>query len=151
MYKPQRTTWFLVADGSRMRLFESKGVKEPWDMIDCQEADDARKFSREIGRERPGRGRKSGPNARYAMNGAEPHEKLENEFIGGLAGILNKAAEEDKFDQLVIAAPPKALGALRAKLQPQLTAKYIGVFDKDLTNISEKDLFEYFQERLVRW
>lgn len=151
MFTPRRTTWFLIADGARMRLFESKDVKEAWDLIDDKEAEEARKLSHELGRERPGRGRKTGSNARFAMNGSEPHAKLENEFLGGLAKILNKAAEEDKFDQFVLAAPPRALGMLRAKFQPHVTAKSIGVFDKDLTNISDKELFEYFKERLVRW
>lgn len=151
MYRPQRRTWFLVADGSRMRLFESMGYKEPWDLIDSKEAENARKLSRELGRERPGRGHKTGPDSRFAMNGAELHEKLESEFLGDLARMLNRSAQEEKFDQLVLAAPPRALGMMRAKFQPQLTAKYIGVFDKDLTKMPENDLIDYFKERLVRW
>lgn len=151
MYTPQRTTWFLIADGSRMRLFESRGHKEPWDLIDSKEVEKARKPSRELGRERPGRGHKTGPDSRFAMNGSEPHDKLEGEFLGDLARMLNKSAHEEKFDQLVLAAPPRALGVMRAKFQPHLTAKYIGVFDKDLTNMPDNDLIDYFKERLVRW
>lgn len=151
MYTPQRTTWFLIADGARMRLFESKGYKEPWDLIESKETEKARKPSRELGRERPGRGHKTSPESRFAMNEAEPHDKLESEFLDGLARMLNKSAQEEKFDQLVLAAPPHALGVMRAKFQPQLTAKYIGVFDKDLTNMPDKALIDYFKERLVRW
>ncbi|NNE40733.1 MAG: host attachment protein [Marinicaulis sp.] len=151
MITPQRTTWFLVADGARMQLFESRGMKEQWTLIDNQEAEDARKASRELGRERPGRGHKTGPDSRFAMGGAEPHDKIEAAFLGEIAAKLNKAAQREKFDQIVVAAPPQALGKLRAKFQLQVTAKYIGVFDKDLTNMPEPELLDYFKERLGRW
>lgn len=151
MYTPQRTTWFVIADGARLRLFESKGVKESWELIDSQDDESARKLSHELGRERPGRGHKSGPDSRFAMGGVEPHDKLEKEFLGKLVDKLIKAVDEDKFDQLVLAAPPRALGVLRTKFPPQLTSKCIGVFDKDLTNTPDNDLFDYFKERLARW
>lgn len=151
MITPKRTTWFIIADGSQLRLYESAGVKEHWNLIDSKDQKIARKPSHKLGRERPGRGRKVGPDSRFSVNGSEPHEKMETEFLFDLAKSLNKAARDEKFDQLVVAAPPRALGALRAKFQPQLTAKYIGVFDKDLTNMPEAELFEYFKERLVRW
>lgn len=151
MLTPQRTTWFLVVDGARMQLFESSGVKDQWSLVKSQEMEEARKASRELGRERPGRGHKVGPDSRFSVGSTEPHEKKEAEFLASIAENVNKAAQEDQFDQIVVAAPPQALGKLRAKFQPQVTKKYVGVFDKDLTNMPETELFNYFKERLHRW
>lgn len=151
MIIPRRTTWFVIADGSRLRIYESKGVKAPWDLVETKDINVALKPSHELARERPGRGHKTGPDSRFAVERSEPHEKMELEFLTEVAKMLNKAAQDKKFDQIVVAAPPQALGTLRAKFQPQLTAKYIGVLDKDLTNMPEPELFDYFKERLVRW
>lgn len=151
MLTAQRTTWFLIADGSQMRLYESKSIKELWTLIDSDDQRSALKPSHKLGRERPGRGRKIGSDSRFAVKGPEPHEKMESAFLVGLATRLNAAARDETFDQLVVAAPPQSLGILRAKFDPQLTARCIGFFDKDLTNMPETDLFEYLKERLSRW
>lgn len=151
MYRPKRTTWFLVADGTRGRLFESAGYKEPWTLIDEREDEAARAPDRELGSERPGRGVKSGSGARYAVEAASEHDKAEKAFIEERALFLNAAEREGAFDQLVLAAPPRALGALRAKLSPETIARCIGVFDKDLTKTPEKELEDYFKQKLERW
>lgn len=147
----ERKTWFFIADGFRMHLFETPGFNEKWRLIETREVEVTEKLSHNIGRERPGRGRKIGSDARFAVSGIDHHEKLEKDFLIELAAMLNKAANEDQFDQIVLAAPPRALGILRPKLHPALLAKSIGVFDKDLTQFSENDLVDYFKERLVRW
>ncbi len=151
MYTPKRNTWFLVADGAKMRLFESVGAKEPWVLIGEDAADDARKAARELGSERPGRGRKAGSGARIAMEAPAQDEKLEDAFVHRLAGKLNDANRDGLYDQLVLALSPRALGELRKKLAPEVTAKLIGVFDKGLTQISDADLLAYFKERLTKW
>ncbi len=151
MLTPRRTTWFLIADGSRMRLFESFGSKKPWTLIDTDEVRNARKTARELGSERPGRGRKTGSGARFAMGAPTLDEDLEDDFLRALAAELNAANKDRRFDQLVLALPPRALGEIRKKLAPEVTQKFIGVFDKELTQLSENDLFAYFKERLTKW
>lgn len=153
MYTSQRTTWFLIADGARMRMFESLGSNEPekWTLIDSEEAENVRKASRELGTERAGRGQKTGSGARFAMDAATLDEDLEDQFIHGIAANLNAAVKDEKFDQLVLTLSPRALGELRKKLTPETTQKLIGVFDKEVTQLSENDLFDYFKEHLKKW
>lgn len=151
MYRPKRTTWFLIADGTRARLFESPGWKEPWTLIDTQEDEAARAPDRELASERPGRGIKFGSGAHYGVETVSEHDKAEKAFIEDQAQFLNAAEQRGDFDQLVLAAPPRALGALRAKLTPEVIARCIGVFDKDLAKTPEKELEEYFKQRLERW
>ncbi|MHA7873617.1 MAG: host attachment protein, partial [Hyphococcus sp.] len=47
--------------------------------------------------------------------------------------------------------PPAPLGVIRKRLPPEVTATLIGAFDKDLTNLPEHALKEYFIAKLERW
>jgi len=151
MLTPKRITWFLIADGAKARLFESAGPKAEFTLKNEWSAPDARTPSRELGRDRPARGRNIGTGAPYAVDVPSPHNKAEEEFLTDGALDLNDAHKRDEFDQLLIAAPPTALGLLRKKLAPDVIAKLIGVLDKDLTYLPENDLHAYLLEALERW
>ncbi len=111
----------------------------------------ARSPTRDLGDNRPTRGRKSGSGARFAVDAQNEHEKAEESFVATLASFLNTSALNGKYDQLVVAATPSALGILRKQLSSDTIAKQTAVFDKDLTNMPEKELREYFQDNIERW
>jgi protein required for attachment to host cells len=48
--------------------------------------------------------------------GPTPHEEEERRFLARASKAIAKAGEEGLFDQLVILAPPRALGTIRAEL-----------------------------------
>lgn len=148
---PKRTTWFLIADSAKARVIESTGPKGDWRVIEEWSDEDARAPSRDLGRDRPARGRTIGTGEPFAIEGLSEHEKAGEAFLAARANDLAEAAMQSRFDQLVIAAPPAALGFLRKKLHPDITAKMIGVLDKDLTNESERDLHAYFLDKIDHW
>jgi len=149
MLIPKRRTWFFVADGAKARLFESLGFREPWNLKKEWRDDDARLPARDLEKERPGRGHTIGAGARYSIVKRSKHDAAESAFAKARIEFINSALEE--FDQLVLAAPPAALGEIRKGLSADVIAKFIGVFDKDLTNMPDQELHEYFQRRLERW
>ncbi|MFC2952284.1 host attachment protein [Marinicaulis aureus] len=151
MKLPRRTTWFLIVDSAKSRIFESSGPHGTWSKLEEAADDDARKPSRDLGRDRPTRGRTIGTGAPFAVTGASEHDKAAEEFLADCARDLAEAEKKGRFDQLVVAAPPAALGVLRKKLSAETTAKLIGVYDKDLTNENERDLHEYFLGKLEHW
>ena len=67
-------------------------------------------------------------------------------WSGGLAygPVVAYAAQP-----LVVAAPPKMLGALRDSLPAPLKSALLADMDKDLTNIPEADLAAHFEEVLA--
>ena len=148
---PKRTTWFLVADSAKARVIESSGPQGEWTLVDEWSDADARTPSRDLGRDRPSRGRTIGTGEPFAIEGVSEHDKAGEAFLAERAADINAAHMDGKFDQLVIAAAPAALGFLRKKLQTEVTGKLISVFDKDLTNETERDLQAYFLEKLERW
>lgn len=151
MYEPERTTWFMIADGAKARVFESRGRVHGWKLMQEWNDKEARIPSRDWGSERPSRGRKSGSGQRYAIDISSEHEKAEEAFIRERAEFINKAEAGARFTQLVLTAPPAALGAFRKRLSPEVASKHIFVLDKDLINTPNKELLEYFRCNIERW
>ena len=151
MKLPKRTTWFLVLDRAKARLFESTGPHGEWSVTEEWSDEDARTPSRDLGRDRPPRGRTIGTGEPFAIEGQSEQDKAGEAFLAARARDLAEAAKGERFDQLVIAAAPAALGFLRKKLHPDVTAKMIGAYDKDLTNLADHELRDYFTEKLEHW
>ena len=149
MLTPKRMTWFFIADGAKARLFESFGYREPWSLRDEWRDDTARLPARALGNERPGRGHTIGSHSRYAMAKGSKHESAEGGFVKLRIDFINLS--RDEFDQLVLAAPPGVLGAMRKGLLPEVCSKFTAVFDKDLTNMPDQQLLDYFKKHLERW
>jgi len=118
----QGTTWIVAADGARMRVFEERvragELRElPHDSMRIEGSDrpQAGPHSATV-HERGGLGR-------HGAHEHKPSQEAEVRFLARVVEHLDAAARRKAFDRLVLIAPPTALGALRAKLTPQLSAR----------------------------
>jgi protein required for attachment to host cells len=67
---------------------------------------------------------------RHGMEkGPTPHEEEERRFLARASKAVSRAGEEGLFDELVIFAPPRALGTIRAEL-PYVTREKIAASDQ---------------------
>jgi protein required for attachment to host cells len=80
----------------------------------------------------------------------DPQRYAEYAFARDLSDHLEKAANEHRFDCLVVVAAPKALGDLRDLLPKTVQAKVVAEIDKDLTNIPTRELGKHLEEHLPR-
>ena len=64
------------------------------------------------------------------------HEFEKTRFAKEVATALNKAAGGQAFDRLILVAPPKTLGSLRAGLDKTAATRITGELAKDLTNLA---------------
>lgn len=80
----------------------------------------------------------------------DPQRHAEYTFARDLADHLEKAANEHRFDRLVLVAAPKALGDLRGLLPKTVQSKIVAEINKDLTNIPTPDLAKHLDEHLPR-
>ena len=140
MLTPKKTTWVLVADGARARILANDGPNTGLvPVLGTARVHPAAKTS-EIGSDKPGRSFSSVGDNRAAVETTDWHEFEEQKFAKQIAGLLDVAAREGDFDHLVLVAPPKALGELRASLADQTRAKVSGELAKDLTKHPLADL-----------
>ena len=133
MRKPL-TTWIVVADGSRARIFSYRSDEPKLAIV--REFDDprARKPSRDLVSSGPGHNQESANAAHHAIEPKhDPHAQAERAFLRKVAESIEAAASSKAFDRLAIAAPPRALGVLRQVLAPAIRGKLVAEVAKDLT------------------
>jgi protein required for attachment to host cells len=127
--------WVVVCDGRKALILENVGDAEYPDLRtrDVDKQDDPPTSA--IGTDRPGRVQQSANSRRSATEETDLHDQSEQEFLAALvhrldAALLSKAAKD-----LVIVAPPRALGAMRKVYSDHIRAALIAEVDKDLTTM----------------
>lgn len=125
--------WILVADGGKALFLENMGDSDYLNLRVVEDRRHENPPTREQGSDKPGRYDDVGV-GRSAVANTDWHEFEKERFAHEVAGILRKAALEKRFKQLVLIAPPKALGNLRDNLDKETRDLVIGELDKDLTN-----------------
>lgn len=128
--------WIAVADGRKAILLENLGgaLNPKLRVLSTEEI--VNPPSRDHGADRAGRmndGR-SGGMRRSAVEATDFHQLTEDRFVAAFAASLDAAAAAGAFDRLVIAAPPAALGVLRAALSDRVKARLALEVDSDLVN-----------------
>jgi protein required for attachment to host cells len=142
------SAWFLLADGRRARVLveDRRGAAltapNEWDMeIGPDEMYDPQ--------DRPPRSFDRVGAGRHAMDkGRSLHEQEEQNFLKRVADRIGEAEKHKKFDHLVIAAPPRALGALRELLPQGARARIRAETPKDLLDEDPPKLRERLTELL---
>jgi protein required for attachment to host cells len=85
------------------------------------------------GSDRPGRTADSNSGRRSALEETDWHRLEKERFAKDIAARLYERAHAGKFDQLIIVAPPKTLGAIRGELHAEVKSRVMAEIDKDLT------------------
>jgi protein required for attachment to host cells len=125
--------WVFVGDGRKALLLRNDGDPDLLDLRRVEVREDDNPPSREQGSDGSGRSSVNvGP--RSAIDTTDWHALEEERFAANVAQRLNRAAEENRFEHIVIAAPPKVLGELRREYSKKLQSKILAEIDKDLTH-----------------
>lgn len=143
--KPIRT-WILVADGARGRILRSDGWGKGLQQVEHREHEESQEATRELGSDRPGRQREIVDGTPSAMEETDWHRFEKAEFAHEMAQQLNKGANRDAYDRLVLIAPPQTLGDLRKKLEGKAAERVTAEIDKDLTHASLDELKRWVEE-----
>lgn len=129
-------TWILVADEGRARLFAGKTVDGELTELAGFAHPEAH-HPEAAARDRLPRVQQSASSARHAI---EPRitaeQKQAMEFAHLLADILNDGRVEHSYQRLVLIAPPRFLGTMRAALHPEVSKLVSATSNKDITKAS---------------
>jgi protein required for attachment to host cells len=128
------TTWILVADGARARVFVNEGVGKGVRELSDRAFVGSRMRGRDIQSDRPGRTYDRAGHGRHAMEPpTDPQEKAESDFLRDVVGWLSEKGHEGAFDRLILIAAPRALGEVRQVMPKPLAQKVTGEIAADLT------------------
>ena len=127
--------WVVVCDGAKALVLENVG-DEMFPNLKTREVyqqDDA--MTHEQGSDAPGRSFQSVGTARSAMEQTDWHEQGERRFLEKLVARLDHAVQAGEVKSLIIAAPPRALGAIRQVYTQALRNALAAEIDKDLVRM----------------
>ncbi|MGD9722938.1 MAG: host attachment protein [Pirellulales bacterium] len=145
------TTWILVGDASRAKLFTVELPEQPWSLVEEFENASAHVTSKELSPTAPGKTKMSG-STRSRHTALEPRttpkEAELERFVQRLVDHLQLAAARREFDRLVLVAPPHFLGLVHAKLDKQTARQLAATIDKDLVMLADREIRERLSDEV---
>jgi protein required for attachment to host cells len=127
--------WVVVCDGRKVLILENIGDAEYPDLrmrdVDKQEVPS----TSELGADRPSRVHQRFGAHRSAVQETDWHEQAEDAFLAELVHNLDAALLSKAVKDLVIVAPPRALGVLRKVYSDHIRSALLAEIDKDLTTM----------------
>jgi protein required for attachment to host cells len=137
------TTWIVAADESRARVLQVTGQQQRLAEIDHLSNPEGRAQNRELETDAEPRFHGSaGPASDREAQGAVEHSV--RTFAKEVGRYLDKARLERRYDELVLVAPPKFLGALRKELDKEVEKLVADELPKDLAGLSARELERYY-------
>jgi protein required for attachment to host cells len=124
----------LVSDGRRARFLRNKGTPRNPQLILERHLECENPPTREQGTDRAGQFKGPTGGRPSALDQTDWHSQAEERFAAEIADALYEMGHAHQFHELVMVAPPKMLGDLRAKLHPEVADTLIAEVPKDLTN-----------------
>ena len=131
----RRGEWVVVCDGAKALLFENIGDAELVNLKTREVYEHKDLATHELGTDAPGRSMNSVGSARSAVGQADWHDRAETSFLEDLAKRLDTAVNAGQVKSLIVVAPPRALGVLRAAYSPALRGVLRAEIDKDLVKM----------------
>lgn len=136
-----RVTWIVIADGSRARIVKHREEAPGFDIVAELDSPAAHVAAHLIGAERPGRTQESQYSGRHAIEPRhDPHEERLTAFVRSVADYLNEHGASAAVDDLILFAPPRALGEMRKMLNAAVAGKIRAQAAKDLTKLPLDEL-----------
>jgi protein required for attachment to host cells len=139
------TTWVVVADGARGRFFKPNEDSKKLVSVGLADlvAPQCRQRPRDLKSDKPGRSYSSSRSGvRHAFEPPHDYHKLEkHRFMATLAEALDSACKRREFDELILVAPRRSLGELRALLSKRVQGRIRQEVPRDLTKETAASLW----------
>ena len=144
--KPKKT-WILIADGARARIVRNEGPGTGVEPVHPYDFAASSAPARDFGADRPGRTHSPGGARQTSYAPREDwHTCEKGKFATEMASVLNREAEGGGFDQLILVAPAKTMGTLRAALKGPVGGRVIAEVVKDLTHLTDHELKPHLED-----
>ena len=138
--------WIVVADRAGARFFRHRKRGKDFTMEFAVEHPQGKLKDQDIDSDRPGT-TWSGKSQQHTtlIREQSAHAHVMQEFCRELADRIERGAIDKEFDQLVIVAESRMLGALKSALGSQGTHRLTATIEKDLARLNERDLAEHLR------
>jgi len=124
----------LVTDGGRAFVFRNEGQIGQPSLAVVRDYDNDTPPTRELGTDKPPRVQESASFARSAAEQPDYHQRAEDRFVERVAADMDADLKAGDFSELIVVAPPVALGTYRKAASQAVQKATVMEINKDLTN-----------------
>ena len=124
----------LVGDGRKALFLRNHGAQTHVELAVERVFKQDDPPTRDQGTDRPGRNRGGDGVSRSAFEETDWHQLAEDRFATEIGKTLNRLAHENRFNHLILVAPPKVLGVVRTHLDKETSSRVVAEVHKDLTS-----------------
>ena len=114
----EHSTWVLICDGGKAILAENAGDAEAPNLRVRETFENPDPPTREQGTDKPGRKFAGVGEARSATEPTDFHTLAEEDFLKRIAHRVESDIGKRRIKNLIVVAPPKAIGVLRREFSP---------------------------------
>ena len=145
--RPLDRVWVVVADGGRARVLGVTGDGRGLAQLREITSVDARRSTRDLLADRPGRGHDSATTTRHAVTPRQDaHEQARERFLSQLAIMLSEDNRARQFDELILIVAPGLSATLRDALDEPTRARVRQTLVKDFTKVALQDIHDRLVE-----
>lgn len=130
----------LVTDGAKALVMRNEGDAITPDLKLVRSYSQDNPPTREQGTDKPGRTNESTGTRRSSMETPDWHEIAEAEFVARIAEDMNRDLRAGDYENLIVVAPPVALGVYRKSVAPAVAKVTMAEIDKDLVKHTAADI-----------
>jgi protein required for attachment to host cells len=141
--------WILVCDGCKALLLQNVGDRTCPKFETRQAVEHETPPTHELGTDKPGTIHSSSGSRRASAEPTDLHALAEREFLIHLVRRLDQFATEHKIKNLVVVAPPHALGTLREAMPRHLHALVRAEVDKDYVSLPLYEIERHLAKALA--
>lgn len=131
----------LVTDGGRATVFRNAGQVGKPHLEEFKVYHQDNPPTREQGTDKPPRSNNLTGN-RATIEQTDFHQQAEDRFVQDIAGDMEKDLQAGEFAELIVVAPPVALGVYRKAASAKLQQATLAEINKDLTKHAAADVAE---------
>jgi len=135
-----RQAWIVVADGGRANVYKNVGEIGEIKLALVRSTNQHTEHTHEIGRDRPGRLSGNSGNAKSALESTDLHQVAEDRFLKAVVEHLTLDVQEGACKEIVLIAPPQALGEIRKHLPANVSKVVVSEMGKDYTHMAINEL-----------
>lgn len=139
------TTWILVANASRARLFENTGINKGLKLVSEFEHPASRMKGSDLVSDRPGHMPRSGNSQGSRQPTIEPKQNEAEHFAKEIANTLEMGRGQNGYERLIVAAAAPFLGVLKSHLSDGVISRMSETINKDYTQVPEHELGSKFE------
>ncbi|MCJ9723573.1 host attachment family protein [Agrobacterium sp. SHOUNA12C] len=136
-------TWVVICDGAKALFLENASSDLELDLKTREILEQPSTPDRELGTGKPGRSHQAAGVGGSAVQETTWQDQAEEEFLKGVATKIDMLVQSKGIKNMILVAPPQALGVLRPRLGAHSQTAIVAELAKDLTNFPVDQIERY--------